>query len=116
MASGSAATSGALHPSVLHAPWLFFLARFSNALPEDRDEFTDVGLNSALREELINRGCLVINNLSLHGGSPGALLAACDVPRVLEQAIATHPKEPVVQESARGILRRLGRANPQQEQ
>ena len=27
-----------------------------------------------------------------------------------------HPREPVVQESARGILRRLGRVNPQQQQ
>ena len=51
-------------------------------------------------------GCLVLHNLALSEPNH-ALLARAGVPRLLARMLALHPKEPVVQESATGIIRRL---------
>ena len=60
----------------------------------------------AAHEALVNRGCLVLHNLALSEPNH-ALLARAGVPRLLARMLALHPKEPVVQESATGIIRRL---------
>ena len=58
-------------------------------------------------EALVNRGCLVIHNLALSEHNHH-LLKKHDAPRLLAALLRAHPKEHVVQESATGVLRRLG--------
>ena len=57
-------------------------------------------------EELVNRGCLALSNLSLYESNHRVLVDA-GVAQLLADVMAEHPKEPVVMESTSSILRRL---------